>query len=242
MAKLLEVQGLTKTFGGLVAVNNLSFHMEEGETIGLMGPNGSGKTTVFNLIMGDFKQDTGEIFFERKEISKYPTHQRVKMGIARTYQVPRPFHEMTVMEDIEISTIPDDLIKCVRGGKEYGEEVRKIGESVGLKERLSMYPYELTMGDLRRLELARAIATNPKIVLLDEIFAGLTVAEIAEISELIKKKTKEGENFIIVSHDLRALAPLVDRVVVIHFGEFIAEGRYEEIISNEKVKEAYFGY
>ena len=242
MAKLLEVQGLTKTFGGLVAVNNLSFHMEEGETIGLMGPNGSGKTTVFNLIMGDFKQDTGEIFFERKEISKYPTHQRVKMGIARTYQVPRPFHEMTVMEDIQISTIPDNLIKCVRGGKEYGEEVRKIGESVGLKERLSMYPHELTMGDLRRLELARAIATNPKMVLLDEIFAGLTVAEVAEISGLIKKKTKEGENFIIVSHDLRALAPLVDRVVVIHFGEFIAEGPYEEIINNEKVKEAYFGY
>jgi len=242
MAKLLEVKGLTKTFGGLVAVNNLSFHMEEGETIGLMGPNGSGKTTVFNLIMGDFKQDSGEIFFEGKEISKYPTHQRVKMGIARTYQVPRPFHEMTVMEDIQISTIPDDLIKCVRGGKEYGEEVRKIGESVGLKERLSMYPYELTMGDLRRLELGRAIATNPKMVLLDEIFAGLTVAEIAEISGLIKKKTKEGENFIIVSHDLRALAPLVDRVVVIHFGEFIAEGHYEEIISNEKVKEAYFGY
>ena len=118
MAKLLEVKGLTKTFGGLVAVNNLSFHMEEGETIGLMGPNGSGKTTVFNLIMGDFKQDSGEIFFEGKEISKYPTHQRAKMGIARTYQVPRPFHEMTVMEDIQISTIPDNLIKCVRGGKE----------------------------------------------------------------------------------------------------------------------------
>jgi len=242
MAKLLEVQGLTKKFGGLVAVNNLSFHMEEGEAIGLMGPNGSGKTTVFNLIMGDFKQDSGEIFFEGKEISKYPTHQRVKMGIARTYQVPRPFHEMTVMEDIQLSTIPDNLIKCVRGGKEYGEEVRKIGESVGLKERLSMYPHELTMGDLRRLELARAIATNPKMVLLDEIFAGLTVAEVAEISGLIKKKTKEGENFIIVSHDLRALAPLVDRVVVIHFGEFIAEGPYEEIINNEKVKEAYFGY
>jgi ABC-type branched-subunit amino acid transport system ATPase component len=242
MAKLLEVKGLTKIFGGLIAVNNLSFYVEKGEILGLMGPNGSGKTTVFNLIIGDFKQDSGEIFFGGKEISKYPTHQRVKMGIARTYQVPRPFHEMTVMEDIEIGTIPDDLIKCVRAGKEYGKEIREIGESVGLKERLSMYPYELSMGDLRRLELGRAMATNPKIILLDEIFAGLTVAEIDEISALIIKKREEGLDFIIVSHDLRALAHLVDRVVVIHFGEFVAEGSYEEIVNNEKVKEAYFGY
>jgi len=241
MAKLLEVKELNKTFGRLVAVNNLSFDVEEGEVLGLMGPNGSGKTTVFNLIMRDLKQDSGEIFFRGKEISKYPTHERIKMGIARTYQVPRPFHEMTVTENIHISTIPDSTIRSMRRGG-HGELERRIAEDVGLKERISMYPHELTMGDLRRLELAKVLAMNPKIALLDEIFAGLTVAEIAEISELIKRKREEGLDFIIVSHDLRALAPLVDRVVVIHFGEFVAEGPYEEIVNNEKVKEAYFGY
>lgn len=241
MAKLLEVRGITKKFGHLVAVNNLSFHLEEGETLGLMGPNGSGKTTVFNLIMGTYKQDSGEIFLGGKEISKYPTHQRVKMGIARTYQIPRPFYEMTVTENIHISTMPDETIKLM-GGRGHGELEMELAEGVGLKERLSMYPHELTMGDLRRLELARVLATDPKIALLDEIFAGLTLAEIGEISALIRKKKGEGLDFIVVSHDLRALAPLVDRVVVIHFGEFIADGSYEEIVNNKQVKEAYFGY
>jgi len=240
MAKLLEVRGLTKKFGRLVAVNDLSFHVEEREVLGLMGPNGSGKTTVFNLIMGDYKQDSGEVFFGEKEISKYPTYQRVKMGIARTYQIPRPFYEMTVTENIHISTIPDETIKLLRR-RGHGEVEREIAEGVGLKERISMYPHELTMGDLRRLELAKVLALNPKIALLDEIFAGLTVAEIGEISDLIRRKRDEGLDFIIVSHDLRALAPLVDRVMVIHFGEFIAEGPYEEIVNNEKVKEAYLG-
>lgn len=241
MTKLLEVRGLTKKFGALVAVNNLSFYVEEGEVLGLMGPNGSGKTTVFNLIMGEYKQDSGEVFFGGKEISKYPTYQRVKIGIARTYQIPRPFHEMTVIENIHISTIPDKTIGLMR--RKVSHEVeREIAEGVGLKERLSMYPRELTMGDLRRLELGKALATNPKIALLDEIFAGLTVAEIAEISELIRKEKKEGLDFIIVSHDLKALAPLADRVAVIHFGEFIAAGPFDKIVNNEKVKEAYFGY
>ena len=241
MAKLLEVKGLTKKFGRLVAVNDLSFHVEEGEVIGLMGPNGSGKTTVFNLIMGDYKQDSGEVFFGGKEISKYPTHKRVKVGIARTYQVPRPFHDMTVTENIHISTIPDATIRLMRR-RAHGEVEREIAEDVGLKERISMYPRELTMGDLRRLELAKVLALNPKIALLDEIFAGLTVAEITEISDLLKRKRDEGLDFILVSHDLKALAPLVDRVVVIHFGELVAEGPYDKIVNNEKVKEAYFGY
>jgi len=241
MAKLLEVKELTKTFGRLVAVNNLSFDVEEGEVLGLMGPNGSGKTTLFNLLVGDYKQDSGKIFFGGKEISRYPTHERVKIGIARTHQIPRPFYEMTVTENIHISTIPDATIGSMRSSG-HGELERQIAEDVGLKEHILMYPPELTMGDLRRLELAKALALNPKIALLDEIFAGLTVAEISSISALIKRKKNEGLDFIIISHDLRALAPLVDRVVVIHFGELVAEGYYDEIVNNEKVKEAYFGY
>lgn len=241
MAKLLEVKDLTKTFGRLVAVNNLSFAVEEGEVLGLMGPNGSGKTTVFNLITGQHRQDSGKLFFKGEEISQHPTHQRIRMGIARTYQIPRPFHEMTVTENIRVSTLPSGMTKLM-GRRVHAEAGVELARDVGLGKRLSMYPHELTMGDLRRLELAKALALNPKIALLDEIFAGLTMAEIDEISTLIKRKREEGMDFIIVSHDLRALAPLVDRVVVIHFGEFVAEGSYEEIVNNEKVKEAYFGY
>lgn len=241
MAKLLEVQGLTKKFGGLIAVNDLSFHVEEGEVLGLMGPNGSGKTTIFNVIMGDYPPDSGKIFFGGKDITNYPAYQRVKMGIARTYQVPRPFREIPVIEDIRVSTIPDSIMGSFRGGA-HPEEVKKIAEDVGLKGRFSMYPHELTMGDLRRVELAKALATNPKIVLLDEIFAGLTVAEIEGIDKLLRRKMEEeGLDFVVVSHDLKALAPLVDRVVVINFGQFIAEGSFDQIVNDEKVKAAYFG-
>jgi len=239
--KLIEIKGLTKKFGGLVAVNDFSFHVEKGEALGLMGPNGSGKTTVFNLVMGDFKPDSGEILFEGKDITNYPTYRRVKAGIARTFQVPRPFQELPVIEDIQMSTIPDSIMGSFRGRAMPLEKVAKIGEDVGLKEHLSMYPRELTMGDLRRVELAKALATNPKIVLLDEIFAGLTVAEIGELDTLLQQRRKKGLNFIVVSHDLKALAPLVDRVVVIHFGEFIAEGPFDKIVNDERVKAAYFG-
>jgi branched-chain amino acid transport system ATP-binding protein len=241
MSKLLEVKDLTKSFGRLLAVNNLSFHVEEGESLGLIGPNGSGKTTVFNLIMGELRQDSGEILFRGKEISEVPTHERVKNGIARTYQIPRPFAEMTVSENIHISTVADTVIRSLRRTA-HGEVERKIAESVGLGEHISKYPHELTMGNLRRLELAKVLSTERQIALLDEIFAGLTVAEIAQISELIRRKREEGLTSIIVSHDLRALAPLVDRVVVICFGELIAEGSYQEIINDEKVKQAYLGH
>jgi ABC-type branched-subunit amino acid transport system ATPase component len=241
MGSLLELRNLTKNFGRLVAVSDLSLTVQRGETLGLIGPNGSGKTTTFNLIMRELKQDEGEIFFEGKEITKYPIQERVKMGIARTYQIPRPFTEMTVAENIRIGIMPDKIISVMTMSTRDGLE-REIGKSVGFKQHeLSMYPYELSMGSLRRLELARNMATNPKLLLLDEVFAGLAVGEIAELSELLKEKKKEGLTFIIVSHDLRSLGPLVDRVVVVSFGEVIAEGSFEEVIADEKVKEAYLG-
>ena len=241
MARLLEVKGLTKKFGGVVAVNDLSFYVEEGEILGLMGPNGAGKTTTVNLIMGDYKPDVGEILFRGASIKRLETSTRVKLGIARTYQVPRPYPDLPIIEDIRISTVPDSITKCLRGQKQELEEVTQIGASVGLKDRLLKYPGELSLGDLRRVELAKAIALNPRIIMLDEIFAGLTVHEITEISALLVEKRKAGLVFIVVSHDLKALAPLVDRAVVIQFGHLIAEGTYNEIAHNEKVKKAYFG-
>jgi ABC-type branched-subunit amino acid transport system ATPase component len=240
-AKLLELNSLTKKFGGIFAVYNLSFHVAEGESLGLIGPNGSGKTTTFNLIMNELKQDEGEIFFKGKEISGYPTHERVKMGISRTYQIPRPFSDMTVSKNIRVGLMPDDILHVMTMNS-AGKREREIGASVGFKERhLQAPPSELSMGDLRRLELARTIATGPKLLLLDEVFAGLTAGEIADLSELLKEKKKEGLTFIIVSHDLKSLAPLVDRVVVVSFGQLIAEGSFEEVIAQKKVKEAYLG-
>lgn len=240
-AKLLELKSITKSFGGIFAVFELSFHVEEGESLGLIGPNGSGKTTTFNLIMRELKQDEGEVYFEGKEISRYPTHERVKMGISRTYQIPRPFSEMTVTKNIRVGIMPDKILRVMKMNSESKRE-REIGKSIGFNEKQRLaYPYELPMGDLRRLELARTIATNPKLLLLDEVFAGLTAAEIAELSDLLKEKKKGGLTFIIVSHDLKSLAPLVDRVVVVSFGEIIAEGSFEEVIADENVKKAYLG-
>jgi branched-chain amino acid transport system ATP-binding protein len=241
MSRLLEVHELSKKFGGIMALSRLSFHVDEGETLGLIGPNGSGKTTTFNLIMGELSQDEGEIRFQGRDISRFPTQERVKAGIARTYQIPRPFGDLTVTENIRVGLMPDNIIHVMTMKTQQGQE-EKIGESVGLGAReLSMCPFELSMGNLRRLELAKAIATNPRLLLLDEVFAGLTVGEIADLSELVQEKKREGLTYIIVSHDLRSLAPLVDRVVVVCFGELIAQGSFESVINDEKVKEAYLG-
>ncbi len=148
---------------------------------------------------------------------------------------------MTVTKNIRVGIMPDDILAVMNMNSESQRE-RKIGKSVGFKtHQMQLNPYELSMGDLRRLELARTIATHPKLLLLDEVFAGLTTGEIAELSELLKEKKKDGLAFIIVSHDLKSLAPLVDRVVVVSFGQLIAEGSFKEVIADEKVKEAYLG-
>ena len=241
MSKLLEVRDVTKRFGGLFAVRDLSFHVEPGESLGLIGPNGAGKTTIFNLIMNELKQTSGEIFFDGEEISRRPTHERVKLGIVRTYQIPRPVHEMPVADNIRVGMMPDNLWRMIATSPDVGRE-REIAKSVGFGDReFAMYPDELSMGDLRRLELARTLAADPKLLLLDEVFAGLAVGEISQISELLVEKRQAGLTYIIVSHDLRSLAPLVDRVVVMSFGSTIAEGSFDEVIKDKKVQEAYLG-
>ena len=242
MNKLLEVRQVTKRFGGLLAVDGLTMHVNEGESLGLIGPNGAGKTTIFNLIMNELHQTSGEIYFDGKEISKLPTYKRVNMGVARTYQVPRPFGDMTVTDNIRVGMMPNSLWDMVTKPAQREDE-RKIGESVGFGQReLSMLPGELSMGDLRRLELARTLAARPKLLLLDEVFAGLSLSEIGQISELLIEKRKQGLTYIIVSHDLRSLAPLVDRVVVMSFGSTIAEGSFDDVLEDEKVQQAYLGH
>ena len=241
MTDLLAVQDLSKTFGGLNAVKNLSFCGSEGETVGLIGPNGAGKTTIFNLIMNEFRPDSGEIFFKGEAISRYPTHERVKLGIARTYQVPRPFSEMTVGENIRVGMLPDNLWKMVTEETDEALEI-EIGRSVGFDDhQIAQQPSELAMGDLRRLELARTLAIQPSLLLLDEVFAGLTLGEIEQISELLVERKKYGLTYVMVSHDLRSMAPLVDRVIAVSFGEIITEGTFDEVVNNKIVQEAYLG-
>ena len=241
MSALLEIRNLNKSFGGLTAVRDFSFQVNDGESLGLIGPNGAGKTTVFNLIMAELRQSAGEIEFRGEEISRLPTHERVKKGIVRTYQVPRPFHEMTVAENIRVGMMPDDLLALITQPADRKREMA-IAQSVGFGEReIGMYPGELSMGDLRRLELARTLAAEPALLLLDEVFAGLTVGEIGHISELLLEKRSQGLTYVVVSHDLRSLAPLVDRVVAMSFGSLLAEGSFEEVIANKKVQEAYLG-
>ena len=238
---LLELRDVTKRFGGLVAVDRLSVHVDEGESLGLIGPNGAGKTTAFGILMGEQRPDSGRVFFRGEDVTRMPTHRRVARGIARTWQVPRPFGEMTVLDNVRVGMMPDSIRRLVAERPPEGAD-REIVRNVGFGEReAAMYPGQLSMGELRKLELARTLATGPEVLLLDEVFAGLTRGEIAQLSELLLEERRRGMTSIIVSHDLRSLSPLVDRVVVMSFGAVIAEGGFDEALGNPEVREAYLG-
>ncbi len=241
MTNALEIKNLVKRFGGLTATDDLSFDIEQGESIGLIGPNGAGKTTVFSLVMGEHRQTSGTITLYGEEISKLGTSSRIRHGVSRTYQVPRPFAEMSVVENIRVGLMPDSIWQMIAQGPNREREI-ELALSVGFDEAdLQRTPAELSMGDLRKLEMARTMATGPKLMLLDEVFAGLTVAEIAQIAELIQQMRKDGMTFLIVSHDLKALEPLIDRTIAINYGRMIADGSFEDVIANEAVRSSYLG-
>lgn len=241
MSAALEVRNLVKRFGGLVATDGLSFRVEAGESVGLIGPNGAGKTTVFSQIMGELRQTSGEILLDGREISGLPTAARIRAGVSRTYQVPRPFAGISVAENIRIGLMRDSLLDMILRGPDRAREL-EIALSVGFTEAdLARPPAELSMGDLRKLELARTLATGARVMLLDEVFAGLTVGEIAQISALIGELRRQGLTFLIVSHDLKALEPLIDRAIAIDRGRLVAEGSYREVIGSEAVRASYLG-
>lgn len=240
-APVLELREVTKRFGGLVAVDRLSVRVEEGESLGLIGPNGAGKTTAFGILMGEQRPDSGRVFFRGEDVTRVPTHRRVARGIARTWQIPRPFGEMTVLDNVRVGMMPDSIRRLVTERPPEGAD-REVLRNVGFGEReAAMYPGQLSMGELRKLELARTLATGPEALLLDEVFAGLTRGEIAQLSELLLEERRRGMTSIIVSHDLRSLSPLVDRVVVMSFGAVIAEGGLDEALADPLVREAYLG-
>lgn len=241
----LQVREVSKSFGGVKAVDEVSFDLAKGKSLGIIGPNGSGKTTLVNLITGFVRPDSGKIFFKDRDITRLPPHTIADIGITRTFQIMRPYYTLPAYKNL-IVPLFSPRVKRTGGGK-FGERdsvAIDLLEEIGF-ERDSYVPYKLAstlpLGYLKRLELARCIALRPEVIICDEIFSGLSMAEIATMIPLIEKLQMEGITIIMIEHRLRELFRIVDKVMVMNFGEKVAEGEPKEVMEKEKVKEAYLG-
>ncbi len=239
-APMLEVTKLTKRFGGLVAVKELSFSIRPGEILGLIGPNGSGKSTAMLTVMGVVPPTAGSIRLNGMEIGGLPSHKVARLGVGLIFQHSRPLARQTVLENIKVALIPDRL-NMIFHSAEIDANARAIAERVGLGAVLDRKPPTLAFADLRRLEMAKAIARHPKLVLVDEPFAGLTASETAAFSDLIREFRAEGRAVLLVDHNVKSVAALVDRAVAMYLGEWIAEGTAAEVMRDETVRRVYLG-
>ena len=231
-----KTQHLTKNFGGLTAVNDLSFEVHAGEIFGLIGPNGSGKTTVFNLINGYYPITSGDILFNDEKLNGLPTWKICKAGIGRTFQVVKPLRRMTVLENVMTSAF-----NVTTKQSQARDKAMEVLEFCDLLKKADFAAKDLTLGDRKRLEIARALATGPKLLLLDETMAGLTPQEQAEGIELIRKIRDSGMTIIIVEHIMHVIMSLCDRILCISYGQELACGTPEEVGNNQAVIEAYLG-
>jgi ABC-type branched-subunit amino acid transport system ATPase component len=236
----LKVSGLTKRFGGLVAVKDISFHVRTGEILGLIGPNGSGKSTVMKLIMGIERPDAGSVRIDGVEVAGLPSHRIARMGVGMVFQHSRPLHRQTVLENIKLALLPDKLTRLF-ADPETDAKARVVAERVGLGAVLERRPATLPFADLRKIEIAKAIARNPKVLLVDEPFAGLTGTETAAFSDLIAQLRADGHAVLLVDHNVKSVSRLVDRVLAMYVGECIAEGSAEEVMRDETVRRVYLG-
>jgi branched-chain amino acid transport system ATP-binding protein len=235
---ILQVTGLSKTFGGLRALTNVSFDLAEGQILGLIGPNGAGKTTLFNMINGIYPPSEGRIKFRDQDITGKRPYDLAHMGIARTHQIVRPLNELTVRENVMAGACFGRENKALR---EAGKIADQVMAFVGLAERSEQLAGSLNVAEKKRLELARALAAQPYLLLLDEVLAGLNRSEIDIMVEAIRAVRSQGVAIIIIEHIMRATMSLSDRLIVLNHGEQIAEGLPEEILTNPQVIEAYLG-
>lgn len=243
--RILDVKNVTKRFGGLVALDQVTLHVDSGEIVGLIGPNGAGKTTLFNTVAGAFYATSGTVLYCGKDITRMSPNHRCHMGIGRTFQITKPFGNMTVLENVSVGALygrserPHDLSQQAK--KRSLEEAAEILKMMHLDNKKDAKASTLNVPERKRLEICRALATNPKLLLLDEVIAGLNPSEVGGMVELIREVNQTGISILMIEHVMKAVMGLSHRIYVLNFGKLIAQGTPEEITSNPTVIEAYLG-
>ena len=236
---LLELTGVSRSFGGLAAVKAVDLRIESGEIVGLIGPNGAGKTTLFNLITGTFRPNSGSILFDGRDITRLAPHARCRLGIARTFQLVRPFPNLSVLDNVAVGSVYGRQPASSRRAAEAA--ARETLELLGLGDRAQRLAGSLTLVDRKRLELARALATRPRLLLLDELLAGLNPSEVNAAMDLVRGIRDSGVTIVMVEHLVKALFGVSDRVAVLSAGEKICEGTPEHVAQDARVVDAYLG-
>jgi branched-chain amino acid transport system ATP-binding protein len=237
--KILECEKLGKHFGGLAAATDVCFHVEKGEIVGLIGPNGAGKTTVFNLISGALVPDSGAIWFKEKKINGQKPHQICRAGVARTFQSVQVFPRISVLDHVRLASLFGNPRSKISGFTE-GDAAR-ILDFVGLSEVSGLRAMDLTLAHQKRLEVARALAAQPDLLLLDEVMAGLNPTEVSQAMELTRRIQQRGVTILMIEHVMKAIMNICDRIIVLNYGQVIAEGAPREIAANQTVIEVYLG-
>jgi branched-chain amino acid transport system ATP-binding protein len=242
-APLLQVKGLSKRFGGFVALDGIDLDVAGGERLGLIGPNGSGKSTLVNCICGTLQNETGTVGFNGRSLNGFPAHKRTHLGLARSFQLPRPFASMTVADNIRVPLLYTVRRRTglVHSAGDLDHRCVEVLSLVGLEHLAGRRPRDLSQVDMRKLELARAVASEPKLLIADEAMAGLSHSEVEDIVQLLLRLNKQGITVILIEHIMRAVMAFSQRIAVLVSGRKIADGKPDEVVNNPEVVSAYLG-